>query len=148
MHTRVGYSVWWWLARCDCACRYGWARRIRWYVPTPPYRPGLLSPAGWMTPAYHAWRKECSEHNRRFCGPVTEPQSVGDYRWPFNEYDERTHRESERQRALLRARGYTFPVVGDPMSESAWRAWGDRHRQEWEESEHERRQRAARYAWT
>jgi hypothetical protein len=82
------------------------------------------------------WKRDCYEHNLRFLGPIKESQSVGDFRWPFNEADAQAHRESERQRALLRARGYTFPVVGEPMSENAWRAWGERERE-----------RAVRYTW-
>jgi hypothetical protein len=70
-----------------------------------------------------------AEWNLGFLGPIRESQSRGDTRWPFNDHDARAHRESERQRAHLRAQGYTWPVVSGPMSEDAWRAWGERERQ-------------------
>jgi hypothetical protein len=100
-----------------------------------PARPGSLTHNEKMQrdPAYreafHQWRRETHEHNLRIPGPIRESQSIGDTRWPFNDHDARLWRESERQRAHLRARGYTFPVVGPPMSEDAWRAWGERERE-------------------
>jgi hypothetical protein len=121
MHSRAGYCLWWFLYRIDC---------IRRFVPTPPERhDGRRSPAGYMTRAMWEWKRACHEHNLRFLGPIRESQSVGDWRWPFNEHDARTHQEGERQRAHLRAQGYTFPVVSGPMSEDDWRAWGERERQ-------------------
>jgi hypothetical protein len=110
--------------------RVEWIRR---YLRTPPPDSGI---AGYMTPGMWEWRRDCIEWNRGFLGPVRESQSVGDWRWPFNEHDARVRRECERQSTNLRALGYTFPVVSRPMSEDDWRAWGERERH-----------RALRYTW-
>jgi hypothetical protein len=83
----------------------GWIRR---FLRTPPPDSHI---AGYMTPGMWKWKRTCHEWNRGYLGPRRESDSPYDDRWPLNEHDEQALLERARQKADLRARGFTFPVV-------------------------------------
>jgi hypothetical protein len=83
--------------------------------------------------AFHQWRRDTHEWNKRFAGPCTEHASPYDPRWPLSPHDEQALLALRKQKADFRARGYTWVrPLHDARSEQAyladWREWNERSR--------------------